>query len=201
MEQMASPDNNTNRARLSATSSAAQLHLAVLAIASTALILWLDRPRLDQALLWSIVIALVIGYPLARLSARVCGASFYAVSAVCCAGGLVVLWALGAPRPAMTLALSGLLSLLGAVVGGVLNRWMRPALAAVIFLGGVMLASSWLGLGVLALAAWWSRAHPRAGVIAAWALGLGLAWGVYLPLLSIWTFAGFWWGFIRWLGL
>jgi hypothetical protein len=125
---------------------------------------------------------------------------------------MMMLWALGAPRATLVLLMCGAL---GAFMGMALNHfWLElPAnVALLVFAGGVLLIYSWLGLGVLALGMrlrrGTARCAPTAGyahygrveVVAAWALGLGLAWGVYVPALSVWKLVGFWWGFIRWLG-
>ena len=196
------------------------LNPASIALAGVALILWLERGRLDQALWWTAVLGVAVVYPTARFALRRPGAQagrrarapVYAMGAICCAGGLVILWALGAPRAAAVLLLCGLL---GALIGLLLDHYGRAlpvALALTVFVGGAVLIYLWLGLGVLALGAWmsWARVASRKppgfreaalpGIIAAWVLGLGLAWGVYLPVLGVWKFVGFWWGFVRWLG-
>lgn len=197
-------NNNTSGGKLSEINARlARALRAVTALAGAAALLWLERGRLDHALLWAAVIGVAVVYPTARFAARQPDARTatpaFAFGAVCCAGGLVVLWALGAPPAAMVLVGCGLL---GAVAGALLARsgqGLPLDVTAAAFFGGALLLYSWLGLAALALGAWLSRARGP-GALAGWIVGLGLAWGVYLPALTVWSVAGFWWGFVRWLG-
>ncbi|MBN1284482.1 MAG: hypothetical protein JXB47_03710 [Anaerolineae bacterium] len=151
------------------------------------------------ALLWTILAGVAIIYPAARFARTPHPeAAVYAVAAMCCLGGLAVLWALGAPKAALLLAVCGAL---GALLSMILAaRGVRlPADAAwAVFVGGVLFMESWWGLPVLMWGAWLSRTRRRVEIAAIWALGLGLAWGVYVPVLSFWSLVGFFGSFAGW---
>ncbi len=190
------------------------------------LILCAERIPPGRACLWTSTIGLTVIYPTARFAATHgvsgrdvtssgaaptaskvnrytrCDASVYVVAALCCLGALVVLWALGAPRAALLLSMCGVP---GALLSVVLNRhgWApSPEVTLSAFVGGVLFMASWWGLGVLALGLCAARhaAGERRAVIAAWVIGLGMAWVVYVPVLSVWSLLGFFWGFAGWVG-
>jgi hypothetical protein len=177
------------------------LPLPAATLAAAVLTLWAARGRLDEALLWSAVAGAAVVYPTTRYAVSLeqpqrAQRLICAVGGLCCAGGLVVLWALGAPIAAMVLLICGLLA---ALVGMAVRPFPSPYVALAAFAGGVVFMYSWWGLGIWALGAWLSRGQRCAPVIAAWAGGLALAWLVYVPLESLWSLLNFLTGLPQWL--